>query len=107
MKWFDAGVQSAKAFVDNETGEMLALKAWSCDNTHRCQVTDAVQPLIVSSGAAKRPATNPKEELKRYCMLAHGSHLVDTARFLAGDIVEMDTRLRDFTHQRSDRRRRQ
>ena len=28
-------------------------------------------------------------------MLAHGSHLVDTARFLAGEIVEVEARLRE------------
>jgi predicted dehydrogenase len=28
-------------------------------------------------------------------MLAHGSHLVDTARFLGGEIVEVDARLRE------------
>ena len=95
MKRFDEGVQSAKAFVDGEMGAMLALKAWYCDNTHRYQITDAVQPLIVRSAAAKRPVGNPKADLRRYYMLAHGSHLVDTARFLAGEIVEVEARLRE------------
>ena len=35
MKRFDAGLQAAKAFIDFEMGEMLALKAWYCDSTHR------------------------------------------------------------------------
>ena len=33
----------------DEMGEMLALKAWYCDSTHRYAMTDAVQPLIVTS----------------------------------------------------------
>jgi predicted dehydrogenase len=94
MKRFDAGLQSAKTFIDAEMGEMLALKAWYCDSTHRYQLTDAVQPLMVRSSAAKRPPGNPKADLKRYFMLAHGSHLVDTARFLGGEIVELEARLR-------------
>jgi predicted dehydrogenase len=76
-------------------GMMLALKAWYCDSTHRYRVTDAVQPQMVRSGAAKQPPGNPKADLRRYYMLAHGSHLVDTARFLGGEIVEVDARLRE------------
>ena len=41
MKRFDPGIQSAKAFIDAEMGQMLALKAWYCDSTHRYAVTDA------------------------------------------------------------------
>ncbi|MBV1705461.1 MAG: Gfo/Idh/MocA family oxidoreductase, partial [Hyphomicrobiales bacterium] len=95
MKRFDAGLQSAKAFVDAEMGGVLALKAWYCDSTHRYAMTDAVQPPIVRSGKAKRPAADPKADLKRYYMLAHGSHLVDTARWFGGEIVEVDARFRE------------
>ena len=95
MKRFDEGVQSAKTFVESEMGEMLGLKAWYCDNTHRYRVTDAVQPLMVKSAAAKKPSGNPKADLRRYYMLAHGSHLFDTARFLGGEIVEVEARLKE------------
>ena len=93
MKRFDPGIQSAKAFIDGEMGQMLALKAWYCDSTHRYAVTDAVQPMMVKSAAAKRPSVNPKADLERYCMLAHGSHLLDTARHFAGEITEVQARL--------------
>ena len=95
MKRFDAGLQAAKAFVDGGMGELLALKAWYCDSTHRYPMTDAVQPLIVTSAAARRPPENPKADLRRYFMLAHGCHLVDTARYFGGDIVEVEARLRE------------
>jgi len=95
MKRFDAGLQSAKAFVDGEMGECLALKAWYCDSTHRYELTDAVQPLIVRSARARRPGLDPKADLRRYFMLAHGSHLLDTARWLGGEIVEVEARLRE------------
>ena len=94
MKRFDAGLQSAKTFIDSEMGEMLALKVWYCDSTHRYPMTDAVQPLIVRSAKAKRPSVDPKADLQRYYMLAHGSHLLDTARYFGGEIVEVDARLR-------------
>lgn len=95
MKRFDAGLQAAKAFIDDGMGEMAALKAWYCDSTHRYAATDAVQPLIVTSASAKRPAEDPKADLARYYMLAHGSHLVDVARYFAGAIAAVETR---FTH---------
>ncbi|MES2142959.1 MAG: Gfo/Idh/MocA family oxidoreductase [Pseudomonadota bacterium] len=93
MKRYDAGLQAAKAFIDGPMGAMVALKAWYCDSTHRYPMTDAVQPLMVTSKAARKPSENPKADLDRYYMLAHGSHLVDTARFFAGEIVAVDARL--------------
>ena len=56
-------------------------------------MTDAVQPLIVTSAKARKPSGNPKADLRRYYMLAHGSHLVDTARYLGGEIVAVEARL--------------
>ena len=86
MKRFDPGIQSAKDFINTEMGEMLAFKGWYCDSTHRYPMTDAVQPLILKSDAQRRPSKNPKSNPEQYYMLAHGSHLVDMARFLCGDI---------------------
>ena len=93
MKRFDAGLQAAKDFIDKEMGQMLALKAWYCDNTHRYAMTDAVQPLMVTSAARKKPALDPKADMRRYLMLAHGCHLIDTARYLGGEIVSVQARL--------------
>jgi predicted dehydrogenase len=93
MKRFDPGLEAARDFVRDEMGEVLALKAWYCDSTHRYTMTDAVQPMPIASAGAKKPSENPKADLRRYFMLAHGSHLVDTARFLCGDISEVSARL--------------
>ncbi len=93
MKRFDAGLQAAKSFIDGPMGELVALKAWYCDSTHRYAMTDAVQPLIVTSRSARKPSGDPKADLDRYYMLAHGSHLIDTARFFAGEIVSVNARL--------------
>lgn len=93
MKRFDAGLQAAKTFIDTEMGDVVALKAWYCDSTHRYPMTDAVQPLIIASANARKPSANPKADLRRYYMLAHGCHLIDTARYFAGDIVSVQARL--------------
>ncbi|MDK4742696.1 Gfo/Idh/MocA family oxidoreductase [Rhizobium sp. CNPSo 3464] len=93
MKRFDPALQAARDFVHNDIGQILALKAWYCDSTHRYTNTDAVQPLPITSKLARKPAGNPKADLRQYFMLAHGSHLVDTARFFCGDIVAVRARL--------------
>jgi len=95
MKRYDGGIEAAKDFIDREMGEMLSLKAWYCDSTHRYAMTDAVQPAIVTSAGSRRPAGDPKADRQRYLMLAHGSHLVDLARFLGGDIATVEARFRE------------
>ncbi len=93
MKRYDAGLQEARRFIAEEMGEIVALKAWYCDSTHRYPMTDATQPLIVKSAHALKSAQDPKADLTRYYMLAHGCHLVDTARYFAGDILAVTARL--------------
>ena len=93
MLRFDPGIQSARAFVTDEMGEMLALKAWYCDSTHRYTMTDAVQPVTRSGADTVRPDGDPKADLRRYNLLAHGSHLVDLARYLGGPVRSVQARL--------------
>jgi predicted dehydrogenase len=92
-KRFDEGIAFAREFIRQEMGEMLALKAWYCDSTHRYTMTDALQPVIETSEGARRPEGDPKADLSRYYVLGHGSHLLDTARFLGGEIDAVRTRL--------------
>jgi len=92
-KRFDEGIAFAREFIREEMGEMLALKAWYCDSTHRYTMTDALQPVIEASERARRPEGDPKADLRRYYVLGHGSHLLDTARFLGGEIDAVRTRL--------------
>jgi predicted dehydrogenase len=89
---FDPGVEYAAKFVREELGDVLALKAWYCDSTFRYTMTDNLQPLIRRSGDAKKPAGDPKADRSRYYLLTHGSHLVDTARFLAGPLARVRAR---------------
>ena len=92
-KRFDEGIAFARDFIRGEMGQMLALKAWYCDSTHRYTMTDAVQPVIEASEGARRPEGDPKADLGRYYVLGHASHLLDTARFLGGEIESVRTRL--------------
>jgi predicted dehydrogenase len=93
MKRFDPGIAFARQFIKEEMGQLLALKAWYCDSTYRYTMTDNLQPILATSARARRPTGEPKANKQRYYLLGHGSHLVDTARFLAGEIVGVQARL--------------
>jgi predicted dehydrogenase len=92
MKRFDPGIAYAREFVESGLGEMAAYKGWYADSTHRYDMTDSTQPLPRTGVRVRKPELDPKADLKRYYMLAHGSHLVDTARFLAGPIHRVHAR---------------
>jgi predicted dehydrogenase len=92
MKRFDPGIAFARRFIQEEMGQMLALKAWYCDSTYRYDQTNNLQPILVTSTQVRRPAGNPKADKYRYALLTHGSHLVDTARFLGGEITSVHAR---------------
>jgi predicted dehydrogenase len=89
---FDPGVAFAKDFIQTQLGALIAFRAWYCDSTLRYDMTDNLQPIVHTSAAVKRPRGNPKADKRKYFMLTHGSHLVDTARFLAGEIVSVRAR---------------
>jgi predicted dehydrogenase len=92
-KRFDPGIVYAQHFIQTELGQRMALKAWYCDSVYRYTMTDNLQPLILASQQALRPQGDPKANKRRYFMLTHGSHLVDTARFLFGDILNVQAKL--------------
>jgi predicted dehydrogenase len=93
MRRYDPGIQHARDFIRDEIGAVLAMRAWYCDSTYRYEMTDVVQPLPWTSDRIVRPAGDPKDDRRTYYLLGHGSHLVDTARYLCGEIVSVRSRL--------------
>jgi predicted dehydrogenase len=93
MKRFDPGIAFARRFIREELGQLLALKAWYCDSTYRYTMTDNLQPIPERSQASRKPERDPKQDRERYFLLTHGSHLVDTARFLGGPLRAVRARL--------------
>jgi predicted dehydrogenase len=89
---FDPGIAFAQRFIREQIGQLLGLKAWYYDSAYRYTMTDNLQPPPLTSAQARRPAGNPKADRQRYYMLTHGSHLVDTAHFLGGEIVQVHAR---------------
>jgi len=90
---FDPGIAFAQRFIREELGQMIALKAWYCDSTYRYTMTDNLQPIPIHSAGARKPEGDPKADKRRYFLLTHGSHLIDTARFFGGEIVSVRARL--------------
>jgi predicted dehydrogenase len=74
MRRFDPAIAFAARFVREQLGELVAVKAWY-------------------GAAARRPEGDPKRDRRRYALRAHGSHLIDTARFLAGDIATVSAQI--------------
>ena len=89
---FDPGIAFARDFVQQQIGQLLSLKAWYWDSVYRYTMTDNLQPVPMVSASARRPEGNPKADKRRYFVLTHASHLVDTARWLGGDIVSVRAR---------------
>ena len=92
-KRYDPGVAFAHDFIRDEIGELIGLKHWYSDSTYRYSVTDTLQPIIETSAAARRPPGNPKADRRRYLVLGHGSHMLDTARYLGGPLEAIRARL--------------
>jgi predicted dehydrogenase len=93
MLRFDPGIQATHEFIRDEIGQLLALKVWYCDSTHRYTMTDAVQPTPRLGSHAIKPSGDPKADKPRYYMLAHGCHLVDLAQHFSGPIKAVRARL--------------
>ncbi|MBX3010867.1 MAG: Gfo/Idh/MocA family oxidoreductase [Caldilineaceae bacterium] len=91
-KRFDPGFAFAQQFIEEQLGQRMALKAWYYDSVYRYTMTDNLQPIPLVSANARKPAGNPKAEKSRYFLLTHGSHLVDTARFFGGELVQVHAR---------------
>jgi predicted dehydrogenase len=89
---FDPGIAFARQFVQDELGQHMGFKAWYYDSTYRYTMTDNLQPIPHTSKLARRPEGNPKTDRRRYYMLTHGSHLVDSARYLGGEIDALRAR---------------
>lgn len=92
---FDPGISFARDFVQQEIGQLLSLKAWYWDSVYRYTMTDNLQPVPLTSATSRRPEENPKADKRRYFVLTHASHLVDTARWLGGEIVSVRARLHE------------
>jgi predicted dehydrogenase len=90
---FDPGIAFAREFIAAEMGQRMALKSWYHDSVYRYSMTDNLQPIPITSAQARKPEGDPKADRRRYYLLTHGSHLVDTARFLGGPILGVRARL--------------
>jgi predicted dehydrogenase len=90
---FDPAIGFARQFICEELGQRMAFKAWYNDSIYRYTMTDNLQPIAERSALARVPEGNPRADKRRYFLLTHGSHLVDTARYLGGPLEAVRARL--------------
>jgi predicted dehydrogenase len=95
-KRYDAGIEYAHDMAWGPLGQRIAYRGWYCDSHARYTVTDNLQPTFVRDSDILRPAGDPKGDRRRYLLLTHGSHLVDTARYICGPISHVQTQLREL-----------
>jgi len=89
---FDPGVAFARQFVKEELGQRMSYKGWYYDSVYRYTMTDNLQTPVRQSDSVRRPEGNPRADRRRYYVLGHASHLVDTTRFLGGEIRKLRAR---------------
>lgn len=92
---FDPALAFASEFVKAEAGELAVLNAWYCDSVFRYTMTDNLQAIAVKSETARKPVEDPKRDKRRYFLMTHGSHLLDSARFLGGNIAAVQARFQE------------
>lgn len=95
MKRFDGSIRFAKDFIQNSMGEMLTFNAWYCDNAYRYTTCDNVMPIIEKSIGSIPSAFKKQKDPFAYNLVTHGSHLVDTARYIGGEIESMQASYRE------------
>ena len=91
----DPALAFAARFIHEEMGPPVVLNAWYCDSVFRYTMTDNLQAMPVLSASARKPAEDPKSDKRRYFLLTHGSHLLDSARFLGGPIAGVQARFQE------------
>jgi len=87
MKRHDPGMAFAKRFLDEKAGPVFSVSATYRDSLFRTQMQEStLDPLRTSQGIVK-PQNDPKADRERYNLFTQGAHLVDSVRYLAGEVL--------------------
>lgn len=95
MKRFDPGLAFAKDFADDEMGGVITMNAWYCTQADRRVSYKNLQPLPETSSHSKNSHYKQDKDSNTYTLLDHCSHLLDTARYIAGPIDCLFARYRE------------
>jgi predicted dehydrogenase len=93
MKRYDPGVQFAHQFIEEKMGQRLSVAGWYCDSTARPGVQRTLRLPPVRSAAQVSFDPVFKSDKRAYKLVTHGVHLIDTLRFLGGEIIALQSRL--------------
>ena len=93
MKRYDPGIQFAHRFIRSRMGQRLSVTGWYCDTAVRRRMEASLRmPRLRSE---QQVGFDPafKSNKRVYKLFTHGSHLVDTLRYLGGEVKAVDARL--------------
>ncbi len=93
MKRFDPGIAFAHEFVKGRVGQRLSVSGWYCDSAVRPAMQNTLRLPPLKSGAQKGFPPSFKSDKRAYKLATHGVHLVDTLRYLGGEIVAVQARV--------------
>ncbi len=93
MKHFDPGIAFAHKFINQELGQKMAMKLWYCDSTYRYTMEETLWPTLLTADPDGAGSVSQDVDKRAYKLVAHGSHLVDTAALLGGRIESVTAKL--------------
>jgi predicted dehydrogenase len=93
MKRYDPGIQFAQKFICSRMGQRLSVSGWYSDTTVRPRMQASLRLPLLRSESQQGLDEAFKKNKRVYKLFTHGSHLVDTLRFIGGELTAVDARL--------------
>src|SRR3979411_1441723 len=96
MKRHDAVLQWAHHFISDSLGEARSFWAWYRIGDLRPGIEATLFPRVYAEEQAREQEAGFKADRERYLLATHGAHIVDTVRYLMGDVVAIAARHRGY-----------
>ncbi len=93
MKRYDPGIEFARRFICSRMGGRFSVSGWYCDTEVRPQMQASLRLPVLRSPHQKSFDPVFKNDRKVYKLMTHGNHLVNTLRYLGGEIAAVQATL--------------
>ncbi|WP_034262363.1 Gfo/Idh/MocA family protein [Actinospica robiniae] len=96
MKRHDPGLEFARRFVAESLGQARTFDVWYRIGDMRPQIEAALFPVVFADEAAAPKEAEIKADRQRYLLATHGAHVLDTVRYLLGDVATVTAQHRGY-----------
>ena len=94
MKRHDAGVEYAKAAIEEKIGRVLSASIWYRVMSELRSPTEATYfPAMVVDTDVRIKENEIKSDREKYLLNTHGAHVFDGIRYLLGEVNELSARM--------------